>query len=952
MTPPEPPPPEPQQPEPPQQPPPPSGEAGYEEFWAAAERRGRRRHGEPAGPDADGAPGLVSRWAAAGLLRVRVGFQRLGGMPVEGWVSLAVVASCVAFVVYHLGHTLLLENTTPAGGDMGAHVWGPAFLRDELLPQARLTGWSPDWYAGLPAYHFYMVPPMLAIALLSYVLPYGIAFKLVAVSGVVTMPISAWAFGRLARLPFPGPALLAAGVTAFLFDRGFSIYGGNMASTLAGEFAFSISLSLALLYLGVVAHALHTGRCRATAAVLLALVGLTHLIPTFFALVATAVLFAAYPGAAPRYRRLARAAAAPGLIATAVIGLVALWPVVAGWASGGSPSRPLPDDVLIILAGVVGVAALVWFALAPGRARWWWLLTTMPVAALLSAFWIVPFYLRRGYMNDMGWEKKTNFETLLWDRSIDTPGMGLDSGLVDHPPLQWVIGLAIVGVLLSLINRRRLGIVLAVVAVIAALAFWGVPQGRLWNARLTPFYYLCLYLLAAIGVSEFGRVIASLVARDVRRPLRSVRWATAVGGLAVVLVVLGLPLRSLPFGTTEGGRYEWLGLSTTDSSFVPSWARWNFAGYENKPAWPEYREIMATMDEVGAEVGCGRAMWEHESQHDRYGTPMAMMLLPFWTDGCIGSMEGLYFETSATTPFHFLNQDKLSIEPSNAQREMPYRPSPPSEEDFDQGIVDLQLFGVRYYLAISQHLQDLADDHPDLDEIATSGPWIVYELSDSPLVEGLAFQPVVVEGADAGGEVWTELAVEWFDDREQWPVPIAADGPDEWERVWLGDPPILPPDEPGASAHALEGADAVALPEVEVDEVHEGVDAISFRVDQTGVPVLVKASYFPNWEVDGADGPWQITPNLMVVVPTAEDGQVVLRYGWTAPDLGGWALTGLGVLGVIVLWRRPGLVVGAPWWLWPRRSPSSSAPSEPPAAPVPHARPEAPSGATGSERRG
>ena len=36
------------------------------------------------------------------------------------------------------------------------------------------------------------------------------------------------------------------------------------------------------------------------------------------------------------------------------------------------------------------------------------------------------------------------------------------------------------------------------------------------------------------------------------------------------------------------------------------------------------------------------------------------MLLPFWTDGCIGSMEGLYFEASATTPFHFLNEAELS----------------------------------------------------------------------------------------------------------------------------------------------------------------------------------------------------------------------------------------------------------------------------------------------------
>ena len=52
---------------------------------------------------------------------------------------------------------------------------------------------------------------------------------------------------------------------------------------------------------------------------------------------------------------------------------------------------------------------------------------------------------------------------------------------------------------------------------------------------------------------------------------------------------------------------------------------------------------------------------------------MALMLLPHWTDGCIGSMEGLFFEASATTPFHFLTQVELSAAPSAAQRDLPVR---------------------------------------------------------------------------------------------------------------------------------------------------------------------------------------------------------------------------------------------------------------------------------------
>ena len=135
-----------------------------------------------------------------------------------------------------------------------------------------------------------LVAAAVVVAVGGVELPYGTAFKLVTVLGVVTLPLCAYAFGRLADLPFPGPALLSVASVLFLFDRNFTIYGGNVASTLAGEFAFSISLSLSLLYLGVVMRGLRTGKHRALAAVLLALTGLCHLIPAFFALAGTVVI--------------------------------------------------------------------------------------------------------------------------------------------------------------------------------------------------------------------------------------------------------------------------------------------------------------------------------------------------------------------------------------------------------------------------------------------------------------------------------------------------------------------------------------------------------------------------------------------------------------------------------------------------------------------------------------
>ena len=134
------------------------------------------------------------------------------------------------------------------------------------LTHGQVTGWDPDWYDGFPLYTFYFPLPGMITVLFNAVVSYDVAFKLVTVLGTLTLPVCAWAFGRLAGLRDPGPACLAAATLPFLFEPSFTIYGGNILSTLAGEFSFSLSLSFALLFLGVWARGLRTGRHRALAA--------------------------------------------------------------------------------------------------------------------------------------------------------------------------------------------------------------------------------------------------------------------------------------------------------------------------------------------------------------------------------------------------------------------------------------------------------------------------------------------------------------------------------------------------------------------------------------------------------------------------------------------------------------------------------------------------------------
>jgi hypothetical protein len=741
-------------------------------------------------------------------------------------VTAVVVAAAALFILREVHPSLILSSSTPAGGDMGAHVWGPAYLRDHLLHHGRLYGWAPDWYAGFPYLTFYFPLPALLIVALNAVLPYTVAFKIVTILGVCLLPVAAWAFGKLADLEYPTPALLAAATLPFVFDRFHTIYGGNLPATLAGEFSFSLSLVFALLFLGVFARGMRTGRGRALAAVLLACTGLSHLLPTVFALVAAGAIFLFHAD----------------------------------------------------------------------RHRLRYALTTLPVGGLLAAFWLLPFQQRLAYTNDMGWERKTTYAKNLFPflsacRPDGQGGCNADT----FPHVQtWhlaiVFALAAVAIGVALSRRDRIGRALSLTAVAMGAIFVFMPAGRLWNARFLPFWFLCAYLLAALAVGEIARWLAARWAE--RRPWTEYASPLVVG--ALVLVFVALPVGALP---------SWFPITTTDHSFVPDWVKWNYTGYEGKAAYPEYKSVVSMMGAVGRDYGCGRAHWEYESDQNRFGTPMALMLLPYWTKGCIGSMEGLYFESSATTPYHFLTAAEASAKPSNPQRDLPY-PSP--SPDVDAAVRHFQMLGVRYYLAFSDAAKAQAASNADLTLLATTvgGKWAVYRVADSSLVEPLTSPPAVVRGISHAAKDWLEVSAPWFEDPSRWSVPLASSGPSSWPRVSAtlpkGDVRSI-----GTGVKVSSPPRSSPLPSVQVSNIRTSDDRISFDVSRVGVPVLVKTSYFPNWNASGASGPWRVTPNFMVVVPTSR--HVSLHYGWTPVEGLGWLATLAGVVCVGLLWRRGGV---------------------------------------------
>ena len=288
-----------------------------------------------------------------------------------------------------------------------------------------------------------------------------------------------------------------------------------MASTMAGEYSFSIALSLSLIYFGVLARGLRTGRHRALAAGLLALVGLCHLLPFFFALLATALVFVVKPSL--------------------------------------------------------------------GRLKW--LAATLLTGGALASFWMFPFYWRRTYTIDMGFEQ------------LPEPGLHLRNYLAPH-----ALHLALPvrgggpGGLARVPQPRGCVAVPVLRGHHVAVIF--MPQIQLWNARVLPFYYLALFLLAAYGVSGvLLRAVPPSPPGASRGPRSGSRAASPCWCGLGAFVFVGLPLRGyLPFEHVDKtAPCTFLGFSTKDSNAGPDWARWNFTGYENKPAYPEYNAIVNTM---------------------------------------------------------------------------------------------------------------------------------------------------------------------------------------------------------------------------------------------------------------------------------------------------------------------------------------------------------------------
>ena len=669
----------------------------------------------------------------------------------------AVIAALVFLGTYYPA-SVMLSPTTTNGGDMGTHYYPALYLRDVLLPRWQVIGWCPGNYCGYPLFQFYFPLPFVVMSALSTVVAFPIAFKLGTVLGTFLLPVTSYLCLRLARVPFPGPALGALAPLCFLFMEKNSMWGGNIPSTLAGEFALSLGLALTILFIGTLRRTMETGRGKVWNGLLVALIGLSH-------------------------------------------GYTLLW------------------------AGPVSLLELV--STRDWLRRFGTLVAVHGLGILLMAFFL--FQL-------IGYGPWTTAYNHSWP---------IQSWQEVLPPILWPAAgvsavTSLIVLVVSIVRRepfpRALGTLWGAMAI--AVVFWLTAHSlHVVDIRFWPFVQLGLCITAAAGL---GYVLRMLPVPEI--------WPV-VGALAILPYV------------------------QSNVTFIPSWITWNYAGFEKKVTWKQFK---ALNDHLHGDFRSPRVVYEHSADNESLGTVRAFENLPLFSGR--STLEGLYMQSSPSAPFIFFIQSEISKDVS-----CPFPNYGCSRFDLDRGIAHLRMFNVSHWVLRSPLAKAAAASRTDIEKETSIGPFEVWRLKENAdrYAIPLTLAPVAVQTHS-----WKELAYRWFkragpDD----PTPVFTEALDDADRALFAgvvddvrDPlPRKPLDAPPV-----------------LEERMDATDRLTVTGTRPGHPILIRISYHPRWKALTGEKIWLAGPSFMLVVPKGE--RVELYY-----DGGSWVTLGhvfttLGVL--------------------------------------------------------
>lgn len=323
-------------------------------------------------------------------------------------------------------------------------------------------------------------------------------------------------------------------------------------------------------------------------------------------------------------------------------------------------------------------------------------------------------------------------------------------------------------------------------------------------------------------------------------------------------------------------------------NLVPIWAKHNFLGFENAPNGKAGQELIEYLRNVPPH---GRIAYDLNPFNESLGSTRFFEALPALTDHPI--IEGGIVNSALGSLSAYVVQGEMSEHTAGAPLLVQ-----PQSFDPEKGLAHLELLGVRRFIAHSKSTINALDSSFGIwqkERVIGGGKWIIYKhrresnglvrkwnipinfyVSDNFQKDSLEWmyvgaavrEPFALLKSDVVQSTLTGVDSRLEELRDH-PTPVGD---------WISD---LSDDIP---SNIIKNGSRY--------EIH-------FKAKELNSPYIVAMSYFPNWKVKGADGPYFVTPGFMVVYPTQED--VCVYYGYSIANIIGYVISIIGCTILVIV---------------------------------------------------
>lgn len=408
------------------------------------------------------------------------------------------------------------------------------------------------------------------------------------------------------------------------------------------------------------------------------------------------------------------------------------------------------------------------------------------------------------------------------------------------------------------------------------------------------FVFVALFLVALV-LFYFGRSIGEVFVNCRLWPFIVFSLLFIMAGL-LAYIFRELPLCGMLLGVVLCLSFAWNDKEDDKNevwsylNLSSSWAKYNFSGYENSANAIAGQELV---DYLRSVEPCGRIAYDLHPYNESLGSTRFFEALPALTGHPI--IEGGIVNSAIGSLTAYVVQGEMSEHTAGA----PLLVQPQSFNPTN-GLAHLELLGVRRFIAHSNSTIEALRESPmwKEEQAIGGGKWILFKhVSDFDSLVRKWNTPINCYVSDN----FQKDALEWLYVGAAVREPFMFVDPETVASSEIGSQSITESysrldelrDEPTPTGDWISGAcDEIPSRVVKVGGRYE----IHFKAPEVHKPYIVAMSYFPNWSVKGALGPFFVTPGFMVVYPTQED--VVLYYDKTMSN---WIGNVLSVLGVVAL---------------------------------------------------